>query len=126
MNIKKQLKRQRGMSLIGFLIVLSMVVFFAYLGMRITPIYIEFYSVKQAMNGVAEEPGSANFSPFDVKDKMLNRLYVSYSDGNVTRENIKVVRNNGTWLVVRYDVRKPLMGNLDIIASFDERVMLGN
>lgn len=126
MNIKKQLKRQRGMSLIGFLIVLSMVVFFAYLGMRITPIYIEFYSVKQAMNGVAEEPGSANFSPFDVKDKMLNRLYVSYSDGNVTRENIKVVRNNGTWLVVRYDVRKPLMGNLDVIASFDERVMLGN
>ncbi|MEE4174748.1 MAG: DUF4845 domain-containing protein [Xanthomonadales bacterium] len=126
MNIKKQLKQQRGMSLIGFLIVLSMVVFFAYLAMRITPIYIEFYSVKQAMNGVADEPGSANFSPFDVKDKMLNRLYVSYSDGNVTRENIKVVRNNGVWLVVRYDVRKPLMGNLDIIASFDERVMLGN
>ncbi len=120
------LKNQKGMSLIGFLLVLSMVVFFAYLGMRITPIYIEFYSVKQAMTGVAEEPGSANFSPFDVKDKMLNRLYVSYSDGNVTRENIRVVRNNGVWLVVRYDVRKPLMGNLDIIASFDERVMLGN
>ena len=120
------LKNQKGMSLIGFLLVLSMVVFFAYLGMRITPIYIEFYSVKQAMTGVAEEPGSANFSPFDVKDKMLNRLYVSYSDGNVTRENIRVVRNNGVWLVVRYDVRKPLMGNLDVIASFDERVMLGN
>jgi hypothetical protein len=120
------LKKQKGMSLIGFLLVLSMVIFFAYLGMRITPIYIEFYSVKQAMKGVADEPGSANFSPFDVKDKMLNRLYVSYSDGNVTRENIKVVRSNGVWLVVRYDVRKPLMGNLDVIASFDERVMLGN
>lgn len=120
------LKKQEGMSLIGFLLVLSMVIFFAYLAMRIIPIYIEFYSVKSAMNGVAEEPGSANFSPFDVKDKMLNRLYVSYSDGNVTRENIKVVRSNGVWLVVRYDVRKPLMGNLDVIASFDERVMLGN
>ncbi len=120
------LKKQKGMSLIGFLLVLSMVIFFAYLGMRITPIYIEFYSVKQAMKGVADEPGSANFSPFDVKDKMLSRLYVSYSDGNVTRENIKVVRSNGVWLVVRYDVRKPLMGNLDVIASFDERVMLGN
>lgn len=119
------LRKQEGMSLVGFLIVLAMVVFFAYLGMRIIPLYIEFYSVKQAMTGVAKEPGSANFSPFDVKDKMLNRLYVSYSDGNVTRENIKVVRNQGVWLVVKYDVRRPLMGNLDVIASFDERVMLG-
>ncbi|MEM1411568.1 MAG: DUF4845 domain-containing protein [Pseudomonadota bacterium] len=118
-------KRQEGMSLVGFLLVLTMVIFFAYLAMRITPIYIEFYSVRQAMNGVAKEPGSANFSPFDVKDKMLSRLYISYSDGNVTRENIKVVRNNGVWMVVQYDVRKPVMGNLDVIASFDERIMLG-
>ena len=118
-------KTQTGMSLVGFLIVLALAVFVAYLGMRITPIYIEFYSVKQAMTGVAKEPGSANFSPFDVKDKMLNRLYISYSDGNVTRENIKVIRNNGVWLVVSYDVRKPVIGNLDVIASFDERVMLG-
>jgi hypothetical protein len=121
-----KLRKQEGMSLIGFLIVLSMVIFFAYLGMRIIPIYIEFYSVKQAMHGVAQEPGSANFSPFDVKDKMLNRLYVSYSDGNVTRENIRVIRSNGVFLAVKYEVRKPVMGNLDVIASFDERVMLGN
>lgn len=118
-------KKQKGMSLIGFLIVLAMVVFFAYLGMRIVPIYIEFYSVKQAMTGVAKEPGSANYSPFDVKDKMLNRLYISYSDGNVGRDSIRVVRNNGVWLVVKYEVRKPVMGNLDVVASFDERVMLG-
>lgn len=119
-------KKQEGMSLVGFLIVLSMVVFFAYLGIRITPIYIEFYSVKQAMKGVAEEPGSARSSPFDIKQKMMNRLYVSYTDGNVKREDIRIVRSNGVWLEVKYDVRKPVMGNLDVIASFDERVMLGN
>lgn len=119
-------RKQKGMSLIGFLIVLAMVVFFAYLGMRITPIYIEFYSVKQAMSGIASEPNSANYSPFDIKDKFMNRLYVSYSDGNVGTENIKVVRNNGVWLVVKYEVRKPVMGNLDVVASFDERVMLSN
>ncbi len=119
-------KKQKGMSLVGFLIVLAMVIFFAYLGMRIAPIYIEFYSVKQAMDGIAKEPGSANYSPFDLKDRFMNRLYVSYSDGNVKPENIRVVRNNGVWLVVKYDVRKPVMGNLDVIASVDERVMLGN
>ena len=53
---------------------------------------------------------------------MLNRLYISYSDGNVGLENIKVVRNNGVWLEVKYEVRKPMLGNLDVIAAFDERV----
>ncbi len=119
-------KKQKGMSLVGFLIVLAMVIFFAYLGMRIAPIYIEFYSVKQAMNGIADEPGSANYSPYDLKAKFLDRLFINYSAGNVKSENIRVVRNNGVWLVVKYDVRKPVMGNLDVIASFDERVMLGN
>ena len=120
------MRKQKGMSLVGFLIVLAMVVFFAYLGMRVTPIYLEFYSVQNAMNGVASEPGSANFSPFDIKDKMLNRLYVSYTDGNVGVEDIKVVRNNGVFLQVNYEVRKPVMGNLDVIATFDERVRLSN
>ncbi len=121
-----KMQQQKGMSLVGFLVVLAMVVFVAYLGMRIMPIYLEFYSVKQAMNGIAEESGSANFSPFDIKTKMLNRLYVSYADGGVGVEDIKVVRNNGVWLQVQYERREPVLGNLDVIAAFDERVRLGN
>ena len=121
-----KMQQQKGMSLVGFLVVLAMVVFVAYLGMRIMPIYLEFYSVKQAMNGIAEESGSANFSPFDIKTKMLNRLYVSYADGDVGVEDIKVVRNNGVWLQVQYERREPVLGNLDVIAAFDERVRLGN
>lgn len=119
-------RKQEGMSLVGFLIVLSLVVFVAYLGMRIVPIYLEFYSVKSAMNGLAKQPGSARFSPFDIKSSMSNRLNINFADGNLEPENIKVVRNNGVWLQVRYEVREPIMGNLDVIATFDERVMLSN
>lgn len=119
-------RKQEGMSLVGFLIVLALVVFMAYLGMRIVPIYLEFYSVKSAMSSLAKQPGSANFSPFDVKRNMADRLSLNYAEGNVGPENIKIVRNNGTWLQVRYEVRKPIMGNLDVIATFDERVMMSN
>ena len=103
-----------------------MALFLAFLAMRITPIYLEYYSVVSAMNGVASERGSAQYSPFDIKAKVLNRLYVSYTDGNVGEENIRVVRRNGVQLRVTYEVRKPIFGNLDIIASFDEYVQLSN
>ncbi len=118
--------KQGGMSLIGFLIVLSMVVFFVYLGMRITPIYLEYYSVVSAMDGLSKERGSANYTPFEIKDKFLNRLWVSYSNDNVKADNIKIVRNNGVWIRVQYEVRKPVIGNLDVIAAFDRSSQLSN
>lgn len=121
-----KIRKQKGLSIIGFLIVLAVIIFFAYCGMRIGPIYLEYYSVVSAMNGVASERGSAQYTPFDIKRKMLDRLYVSYSYDNVKEENIRIIRRNGVQLRVTYDVRKPLMGNLDVIASFDRMVRLSN
>ncbi len=119
-------RKQQGLTVIGFLMVLTMVLFFVFLGMRIAPIYLEYYSVVSAMNGLAKERGSAQYSPYDIKAKILNRLYVSYTDGNVHEENIRIVRRQGVQLRITYEVRKPIIGNLDVIASFDELVTLSN
>jgi hypothetical protein len=118
--------KQQGMTIIGFILVLGLVVFTAYLGIRIAPIYLEYYSVVNAMNGVAAEKGSAQLSPYDIRARMMNRLYVSYSDANVELEDIKVIRRDGKKLRVAYEVRKPVIGNLDVIASFDKMVPLVN
>jgi len=122
MNIKKQ----NGLTLIGFVIVLGFVIFVSYIGMKIAPIYMEYYGVVSAMNGVAKERGSANLSPFDIRVRVLNRLYVSYSADNVKEKNIKLERRNGVHLRIAYEVRKPVIGNLDVIATFDRSVQLSN
>jgi len=118
--------KQKGLTIIGFVMVLSLVIFTAFMGMRIVPIYLEYYSVVTAMNGIASERGSARYTPYDIKVKVLNRLYVSYSAANVKEEHIKVLRRNGVQLRVVYEVRKPLVGNLDVVASFDRMVKLAN
>ncbi|MCW8927127.1 MAG: DUF4845 domain-containing protein [Xanthomonadales bacterium] len=120
-------RKQGGLTLIGFVIVLAMVIFVAFIGMKIAPIYMEYYSVVSAMNGVASERGSANLSPFDVRVKVLNRLYVSYSAENVKEQHIKLSRSSqGVTLRVAYEVRKPVIGNLDVVAKFDRTVRLAN
>lgn len=121
-----KINKQGGMTLIGFVIVLSFVIFLSYIGMKIGPIYMEYYSVVSAMNGVASERGSARYSPYDIRVKVLNRLYVSYSAENVKSEHIKVVRGNGVNLRIAYEVRKPVIGNLDVVAKFDRSVRLAN
>lgn len=121
-----KVRKQKGMTFLGFLFVGIMVMFILFLGMRIAPIYLEYYAVVNAMNGIADERGSARYSTYDIRVKMLNRLYVSYSDGNITEDDIQVVRRNGTQLRVSYSARKPIFGNLDVIAEFDRMVMLAN
>lgn len=121
-----RIHKQRGMSLIGFIIVLSMVIFVFFIGMKIGPMYMEYYSVVSALNGVASERGSANLSPYDLRVKVLNRLYVSYSE-NVKESHIRIIRGgNGVRLRVAYEVRTPVIGNLDVVGKFDKSVQLAN
>ncbi|MBT8062494.1 MAG: DUF4845 domain-containing protein [Xanthomonadales bacterium] len=121
-----KIRKQKGLSIVGFLIVLSLIVFTVFIGIRITPIYLEYYSVVSAMNGIASERGSAQYTPFDLRRKMLDRLYLSYTSGQIKEEHIKILRRGGVQLRVTYEVRKPLIGNLDVVASFDRMVRLAN
>jgi len=120
-----RIHKQRGMSLVGFIIVLGLSIFVAYLGMRIIPIYMEYYAVVSAMNGVAAEEGSAHLTPYQIRTRVMNRLYVSYSQ-NVKDHHIKISRSTGVQLRIVYEVRKPVIGNLDVVAHFDKSVRLAN
>ncbi len=121
-----KLRRQEGMSIVGFIIVLAMVIFIAFIGMRIWPIYYEYFSVVNAMNSVSEEPGSASWSLYDMRARVHANLFVSGTEGTVKDDNIKKVRKNGVHLHVSYERRELLIGNLDVVAKFDRMVRLPN
>lgn len=111
-------RTQRGMTLIGFVITLAVVGLFVYMGMKTIPMYSEFYAVKQALNGLASEPGVTDKDPAKIKDLFFRRLYISYAD-NIKAEHVKVVRKDAGYLMtVEYEVRKPLIANLDVVGKF--------
>jgi Tfp pilus assembly major pilin PilA len=114
---------QRGLTLLGFIMVLMVVGIFAFVGLKLFPVYSEYYSVVSDMKGIQSEPGVANMSPEIVKDKLFRRFYISYVT-SVKNEHVKVTRQNGYNLNVKYEVRKPLVYNLDFVAKFDKTVDL--
>ncbi len=112
-------RKQGGLSLVGFLVVLAVVGFAAYIGMKLFPMYQEYYSVRTAMKSLASEPGVADMDPSRVQDLFFRRLYINYSE-NVKPQNVKFERTDGGWrMKVKYEVRKPLVGNLDVVGRFD-------
>lgn len=117
-------RKERGMTLLGFVIVLAVVGFFAYVAMRLFPMYQEYYSVRSAMKGLAAEPGIGTQDPARIQDLFFRRLYINYSE-NVKKEHVKLRRvDNGWEMDVEYEVRRPLVGNLDVVGKFQSTQML--
>jgi hypothetical protein len=87
--------------------------------MKLFPMYQEYYAVTSAMKGLANEPGVADMDPARVQDLFFRRLYINYSE-NVKPQNVKFERTNGGWKMrVNYEVRRSLVGNLDVVGKFD-------
>lgn len=119
-----KMRKQEGLTLIGFGLVLVLVVFFAYVGMRLVPLYIEYHAVVGAMDRLQEDPMAARLSPAAIRERIMRSLYVSYATDNIDRNHIQVKRQDGVQVRVAYEVRKPMVANIDVIVSFDRTVTL--
>ena len=116
--------RQRGLTLIGVIIVLAVAGFFGYLIMRVFPVYSEYYGVVSAMKALQAEPGVANMPPERIRDLLDRKFYIGYVK-NVQPNNVKIRRQGGNYLLtVSYEVRDKLIYNLDYIATFNKTVNL--
>jgi hypothetical protein len=111
-------RTQRGMTLIGFIMVLAVVGILVYMGMKVIPMYSEYYSLKQALAGLAKQPNITDNEPAMIKDLLFRRLDISYAN-SIKPENVKIVRKDaGFVMTVDYESRKPLIAQLDVVGKF--------
>jgi len=121
----RTMRTQKGITLVGFVIILAIVGFFAFIIMRLFPVYSEYYGVLQAMKALQVEPGIASKTPEAIKELLDRKFYISYVT-SVKKNNVKVTRKDGGYFVnVKYEVRGPLLYNLEYIATFDKTIQLG-
>jgi len=119
----KTIRKQQGMSMIGLVLFMSLLGFFVYAGIRLGPIYSENYSVVKAMKVVANKPGAASKSPSAIKNDLMKNFNTSYVD-RVKSKDIKIIRNRGKQLQVKYSVQEPFIGNLDFLVHFEKTIPL--
>ncbi|HEY0660954.1 MAG TPA: DUF4845 domain-containing protein [Lysobacter sp.] len=117
-------RNQSGMTLIGFVLILAMVGVFIYMGMKLIPMYSEFYAVKTALRDVSNESDISQQDPAKIKDLFFRRLYISYAE-NVKAENVKIARKDaGYVMTVDYEVRRPMIANIDVVGHFNAEQVL--
>lgn len=124
----KMHRSAKGITLIGFAIVLGVVGFFAYMAMRLVPVYIEYFGVVKSMEQERIEPGAGSKTLDQIRRELSFKFNAQYVDEtNVPPSVISLKRENGAaTLRIAYERRVPFVYNLELVASFDKSMSLTN
>lgn len=118
-------RHQSGITLIGMLIVMMVLGAFIYFGMRILPMYNEYFAVQTALNAVAAEPGSRNFAPHETLRKLDSRFITGYVD-KIKPENIKIDPKMPNRVTIKWERREPLFDKIHVLGDFEVTVTMTN
>lgn len=118
--------KAKGITLIGFVILLGILGFFAYLAMRLIPMYVEYFGVVKAMEQVRSEPGAAQKSLDEIRRELSLKFDTQYVDSaSVPPSAIQLKREaGGSTLRIAYEKRVSFMYNIDLVGKFDKSINL--
>jgi len=113
-------KKQQGMTGLGWMMVIFLICFFAFVGIKLFPVYMENYSIKSIVKDVKQEPNIGKKSTGEVRTMIQKRLIIN-SIRDLKKEHIIIKKFAGTLSVkIEYEVRRPMFGNLDVVMSFKD------
>ncbi len=116
--------RQSGITLVGFIVILLIAGFFAYMAMKLVPPYMDYFGVSKAMEQVATE-GVNGKTKNDVRRDFMFKLSFQYADQVIEPNDIKFVRvDGGTNMNVAYDQRVHFIYNIDFLLHFEKTIKL--
>ena len=118
-------KSQRGVTMIGWVILLIPIGLIVYAGILLTPKYLNYFNVVKALNQeAAEVKDNPVIDPNLVRLGLARRFDVEYIDKPSTKE-IDVHRDGEHWVMVAdYEELVPLVGNVSILVQFNKQVTL--
>lgn len=113
---------QRGMTAIGWLLVLGLIAFFTLITLRLVPIYLEYSKVVSVLESLTNEPAIGLKSRREIISVVGKRFDINDIRG-VSPKLVTVSKEKGiTRVGIAYERREHLMGNIDVVASFDKAV----
>ena len=113
------MNKQRGISLIGLLITAGVVVFFALMGFKLMPSYIEYFTVKRIVADIVNSPEARGGSLRDVQAAFSRSAQID-NITSVTANDLEVSKTGeGLEIAVNWSTRVPLFGNLNACIDFE-------
>ena len=116
--MSSSIKKQKGLTLISWIVILVFLLFQGVIAMNVLPVYMTDSTIKKMMSSLPTDANLRGMQPSQLKNLVAKRLSIN-SVYTVKPEHISVKKGRGAHLIViEYEPRGKLIGNLDYIVSF--------
>jgi len=117
--------RQRGVTAIGWLILLIPFAIIIYACIRLLPIYMNYMEVARSLNELTSEYRTGGATPQSIRESLQKRFDVEGVD-YPTVKDISISRDGQGWAVeAAYYDQAPLFAHITLQVQFDKTVTLG-
>src|SRR5436309_3539020 len=117
-------KHQAGLTFIGLILILIPVGLGIYIVLKIAPVYIEAFSVGDAINSLKKEPDLKEKSREEIYKMIRKRLDVN-NINNIDKEDIKIQKTvNDVKVDIEYEAKVPLFANIALALSFHKSAVV--
>jgi len=121
---RSALRRERGMTTLGLIILVAFIGLCAFAGLRLTPVYLNYMKVVGVINGVYEEFDGQNASRAQIRSSIQRRFDVE-SVSQINSRQISVTAVDGGFEVrAQYDHMAPFIANVSFSVHFDKKVLV--
>jgi Domain of unknown function (DUF4845) len=122
------LRRQRGVTFIGWLFLLIPVAILGYVGIRLVPIYLNYMRVAHSLQETAVEMKSddaGTITPVLIRSTLSKHFDIE----SITFPDVKdvsVTRDGSSWTIeAKFEDTAPLFGNISLVIDFDKVSKIG-
>lgn len=107
--------RQRGVSLMGLLVICVILIIGALIGLKVGPAYLEFMQIKKTVTAVALEGGG---TVADIKRAYDRRAQVD-DISSVTADDLDITKEGSDVVIgFAYSKKVPLFGQVSLVFDF--------
>ncbi len=112
--------KQKGMSMLSWMVVLVLVAFFASAGFKLFPHYMDNRALEKMITTIEKDPtmkirSVPEFYTYASKNMQVNAIDLK------AKEIFDVKLENNVYLIkMKYEQREPLIKNIDLVVSFDK------
>jgi len=114
---------QRGITFIGWLVLLVPIAIVGYAGIRLAPIYLNYMRVSKALSqSVSEAKGGDAFNVQALRVSLEKRFDIE-GITHPTVKDIDIHRQNDHWVAIAdYEDLAPAFGNVSLLVQFHKEV----
>jgi hypothetical protein len=118
--------KQRGATFLGMVIIVAILGLGVYAGIRLVPIYMEYFAVVRALNQTAEALKSGDANPAAIRNS-LDRRWAIEDIKQLAIKDIEINKvPNGVEMYAAYEARAPFIANVSLVVEFEKSVVIGS